>query len=354
MRSLEYSKNVTDIMQEIHPNDCIILSHADHDGFSSSVLLNSYFMKKYGNRAKIMYPTKSLHYFELLYAINHSTPKYLIIVDSPLQRYTNQLMTISKKTIIINFDHHDILKIKNQNFIDCNPHLRNLEFLNSSALVWELLMAIDREFFKKRCWVAGIGAAQDYCLEDSIELFDLIKKMGLIDRFDLESLVKSKLMSLAKLIRASISLAGPEYTYDSFLDACMTNDADKLLHKDSKLSSALDNYRKELSRIESFVKDKYIIHSRNGLKIKFCNLAFSSINYVSDICELEKEPAIYIAYKDGKVSLRALFVQFDVRPLAKHLGGGGPNSRAAGANTSLSYNEMIQRVLGYLEQQTLF
>ena len=350
----ESLKNVVSIIQDISPDDCIIMSHADHDGFSASVLLNSYFLSNYGMRAKILYPTKFCHYSEILQEINKHQPKYLIIVDSPLQQYTKYLLKILKQTKIVNFDHHDILNINDNNFIDFNPHLENLEFLNSSALVWKILMNIDRDFFSQRCWVAGIGAAQDYCLEDSVEMFDLIREMGLIDRFDLESVITSKLMSLAKIVRASIALTGPEYTYNSLLDACLANNINKLLNQDNKLSFALEKYQEELSRIEDFLKDKYNVYSRNGLKIKFCDLYFSSINFVSDICERERDRAVYVAYKDGKVSFRALFAPFDVRLLAKFFGGGGANSRAAGAKTSLSYNEMIQRALGFLEQRTLF
>jgi nanoRNase/pAp phosphatase (c-di-AMP/oligoRNAs hydrolase) len=350
----ENLKNVVAIMQKISPNDCIIMSHADHDGFSASVLLNAYFVSKYGIRAKILYPFQFCKYYEILKSIKEHQPKYLIIVDSPLQHYTDYLSDILEQTIIINLDHHDILHINDSNFIDCNPHLDNIEFLNSSALVWKILMNIDRDFFSQRCWVGGIGAAQDYCLEDSSEMFDLIRKMGLIDRFDLESVITSKLMSLAKIVRASIAIIGPEYTYDSLLDACLKNNTNRLLNQDAKLSLALQKYREELSRTEDFLKDKYNTFSRDGLKIKFCNLYFSSINFVSDICEREKDQAVYIAYKDGKVVFRCLFVPYDVRPLATFFGGGGPNSRAAGARTTLSYNETIERVLGFLEQRTLF
>ncbi|MGB8780407.1 MAG: hypothetical protein WCD81_07135 [Candidatus Bathyarchaeia archaeon] len=349
----ENLKNVVAILQEISPRDCMIMSHADHDGFSASVLLNAYFVSKYGVRAEISYPSRFCQYYEILKSIKDRQPKYLIIVDSPLQQYTNYLSDILKETRIMNLDHHDILHINDRNFIDCNPHLDNVDFLNSSALVWKILMNIDRDFFSQRCWVGGIGAAQDYCIEDSFEMFDLIKKMGLIDRFDLESVITSKLMSLAKVVRASIATAGPEYTYDSFLDACLANNINKLLHEDTKLSFALQKYQEDLSRIEEFLKDKYDVFFRSGLKVKFCNLYFSSINFISDVCEREKDHALYVAYKNGKVVFRCLFAPYDVRPLAKFLGGGGPNSRAAGARTTLSYSETIGRVLGFLEQRTL-
>ncbi|MFH7880872.1 MAG: hypothetical protein QXI09_02595 [Candidatus Aenigmatarchaeota archaeon] len=49
-----------------------------------------------------------------------------------------------------------------------------------------------------------------------------------------------------------------------------------------------------------------------------------------------------------------MFIEYDVRPLARLFGSSGPNPRAAGAKTKDSYNVVIQKMLEYLKQTYLF
>jgi len=334
----------------INPNDCIILSHADHDGFSSSVLLNAFFLKKYGYAASIMYPTKMTNYEKILSKIKFFKPKFLIIVDSPLSIYKKALEDILNHTYVLNFDHHDILDIKHQNYYDFNPHIWGIDFLNSSGLVWKILKKIEGSFFEERCWVAGIGAIQDYCIEDNHEMFELIRKLNLIEDLNLASLVDSKLMQIAKMVRASISTINPQYTYNILLNACMNN-APEYLYDDVKLKKAYENFKKQLN--EAYNNIKADVFLKDKIKFKFYDMKEFDINLISDFCEREKEEAIYIAYKKNRISFRALFINYDVRVLVRYFGGGGANPRAAGAKTRDSYKSIIKRVLDIHNQRSI-
>ena len=340
-------------LKEVSPSDCVIISHADHDGFSSSVLLNSYFLVEKGKRAKTLYPTETIHYSQILSHVKNERPKHLIVVDSPVSRFEKLLRQILEHTTILNFDHHDILKIKDASFFDYNPHLRNLNFLNSSGLVWMILKLLKPSYFEDRCWVAGIGAAQDYCLEDNLELFTILMEKGLISDLDLKSLIKSKIMAMAKVARASILIAGEQYTYDCLLNACIQNNPD-LLFDQLNARNAFAEYTQEFDLKYSSLSTSPEVHMRRGIKVKFYDLSSSRIAFLGDLCEKEEDKAVYVAYKRGKLSFRALFLPYDVRGLAKYFGGGGANPRAAGARTNLSYKNTIKLVLNFFEQRNLF
>ncbi|MEM4461087.1 MAG: hypothetical protein QXY70_03045 [Nanopusillaceae archaeon] len=340
-------------LYNVYPENCIIVSHADHDGFSSSVLLNSFFMKKYKRIARTLYPTKLNNYRKILSEVKSIKPHFLILVDSPLNQYKDILEDILNHTCVLNFDHHDILNIKHPNYHNFNPHIWGMDFLNSSGLIWKILREIEPLFFEERSWVGGIGAIQDYCIEDNYEMFKIIKGSGLIESLELKSMVDSKLMSLAKLIRASIARINPQYVYNSLLNACMINNF-QILYNDDKLQKAYTDFQREFITASKYFKTRANIFVQNKIKLKFYDMKAFNITLISDLCEKEKEEAVYIAYKNGRLSLRALFIKYDVRPLARLFGGSGPNPRAAGAKTKDSYNVVIQKMLEYLKQTYLF
>jgi oligoribonuclease NrnB/cAMP/cGMP phosphodiesterase (DHH superfamily) len=330
----------------------MILSHADHDGVSSSVLFNSFMQIKHGNFANTLFPKAKLNILSIFAKIEEVKPRLLVIMDFPLNKFTRNLEKILNHTTILNFDHHDVIKIRRENYIDLNPHKWNIEFLNSSGLVWKALHRLEPRYFAQRAWVGGVGAAQDYCLEGNREMFEFIREANLLDDFTLTSLLNSRIMILAKVVRASIRKLGVQFVYDHFLKACIDNDFYSLLNH-PKMRSAYDEYRKQFLSVYKTVASKSSTFVRCGVTLKFYVLDRENINMISDICELEKERAVYIAYGKGKVSFRSLFTDYDVRQLAKCFGGGGANPRAAGARTKLNYTEFIQRVLSIFEQQNL-
>ena len=54
--------------------------------------------------------------------------------------------------------------------------------MNSSGLVWLIAKKLNERFFRERSWVAGIGAIQDYCIEDNKELMEELKKTDILKR----------------------------------------------------------------------------------------------------------------------------------------------------------------------------
>ena len=58
----EEIRRVSKVVENIHPDDLVILSHPDHDGLTATVLFNAYFIKQYGSESRILYPTKERPY----------------------------------------------------------------------------------------------------------------------------------------------------------------------------------------------------------------------------------------------------------------------------------------------------
>lgn len=338
-------------LEEISPEDCIILSHVDHDGFSSATLLNTYFQVRFGKTARMLYPRKFFGFGKILAEIKNTKPAFLVIVDSPLARYKEILKDILTHTEILNFDHHDILSVQHTNFNDFNPHLANVEFLNSSGLIWQIIRKHDMTFFGRRSWVGGIGAAQDYCLEDNIEMFKIIQEIDLIEKLDINSLLESRIMFLAKMIRASIQ-NDAQYAYDSLFNASLENNVEKLFENPT-LKNSYEFFSKKFNDSSEFLKNTAVLLKEKNVNIKILNMKNLPINFVSDLCEKEKENVVYVAYQNGRLSFRTLFTNFDVRVLAKHFGGGGPNRRAAGANSKKSFEQIVKEISSILQQRTL-
>ena len=70
---------------------------------------------------------------------------------------------------------------------------------------------------------------------------------------------------------------------------------------------------------------------------------------ISDICEIEREDAIYIGYSNGLLGFRSLFYPYDVWKLARLFRGGGPHPRVGGAQTNMSLDNIIKEIIHYLE-----
>lgn len=332
---------VADLFRAMKPEDTIIFSHADHDGFSASALLNSYFKVFHRETARILYPDMEHSYVDGLKKVLDSRPKNLIILDSLISKHKWILGEIAKNTLIVNLDHHDNVDLSSPNFINANPHLWGKEYLNSSGLVWLILRKIDQQFFDRRAWSVAAGALQDYCLEDNQELFKTVMNSGMIKSIDFEYLLGSDLMAIAKTINVNCKSGRTEHVYERLLDSIISNNS-KILLNDYRLLQGYENY---LSHFESVYQDyldnKINIYSSHliGYDMRGTDLMF-----FSGICEKERSKNVYMGYSNGVVTFRSLFFDYDVRILAKIFGGGGPHPEAAGARTTDSFNQVVEKL----------
>jgi len=336
------------VISTMKPEDLIILSHADHDGFTSTALIDCYFYKKFQQRIKKFHPSKETPYTKIFNEILKIKPKYLFLVDVVVSKYKNFLEKIlQNNTVIVNLDHHDNIEISSENYINFNPHRFGLEFMNSSGLCWTFLKEIDEDF-ESLCWLAGIGAIQDYCIEDNKELFKTLKDYGYIDSLTLEYLIDSELMKIAKMINASIRAGYKDYVYQKIFDACLNNKIE-ILENDTII---IENYEAQERKInliyERFKKEK-ITHNN----LNFFDLKDSPISYISYIAERDKERKIYVGYSNGLIGFRSLFYEFDVRKLAKLFNGSGPHPKVADGKTKKSFEEVVKIVSNYFSQKSL-
>ena len=343
----ESIKSVSNLLEEIKPEEAIILSHEDHDGLTSSVLFDVYLYNKYNKRIRIIHPTKESSYIEIFKQILRSRPKYLIILDALVSNYKNIIEKILKYTIVINIDHHDILETQNENYINLNPHKFGLEYINSSGLSWLILMKLDESYFEKRCWIAGIGAAQDYCIEDNYILFQELKRYGYLEDKNLEHLINSKIMKLAKMINAAIREGKGDYTYNKLFYASLKNDP-AILDNDNIFNESYNDFIKNLENVykefneKKIEKDPFIFFNLNG----------RPIYYITYISELEKKSKIYVGYSNGLLGFRSLFYNYDVRTLAKYYNGGGPHPKIAGGKTKKKFEEFIRDVYNIYSKES--
>ena len=348
----ETMDSVSAVVQDLDPTSTIILSHADHDGFTSSVLFNLYFNEKYSCRADIAYPSPDRRYHEIFSDMIRVQPKCLLILDALVSRYKKLLEKLAETTIIVNMDHHDVLEISHRNYINLNPHSWGLEYLNSSGLSWMLLRNIDKSFFDERCWLAAVGAVQDYCIEDNQALFNECFKRKIVTSSSLEQLLDSRLMRIAKSINAAIRNGGPEHVYDLIFKSGLENSLD-VIEANGFLKQSYNKYLIRLNQLYKTFEEKKITTT----DLTFFDLRGESISYISDICERERNGKIYVGYSEGLLAFRSLFFDYDVRELAKPFGGGGAHPKVAGARTKKSFRKVVSQVSENLraarEQTTL-
>jgi len=343
----EKIKIFQEILEKAEPNEIVVLSHADHDGLTSDCLIDLLYYDSYKSFIRRFHPSKEFGYSAILYKVLSLKPKYFLIIDALVKPYEKIIEKIlAQGSIVINLDHHDLLSIKDENYLDLNPHNWNLEYMNSSGLIWLIVKKFNERFFRERSWVAGIGAIQDYCIEDNKELMEELKKRGYIEEINLASALNSKLIQIAKVINSSYFSINT--IYQMLFQAAYINDPEKLI-TDRRFIKALEIYRSKLNNVYEEIKKEEKIIQVGDIKLKIYDLKGKPIQLISDICEIEKEDAIYIGYSNGLLSFRSLFYPYDVRKLARLFGGGGPHPRVGGAQTNKSLDDIIKEIIHYLE-----
>jgi len=343
----EKIKIFQEILEKTEPNEIIVLSHADHDGLTSDCLIDLLYYDSYKSFIKRFHPSKEFGYSAILYKVLSLKPKYFLIIDALVKPYEKIIKKIlDQGGIVINLDHHDLLSIKDENYLDLNPHNWNLEYMNSSGLVWLIAKKFNERFFRERSWVAGIGAIQDYCIEDNKELMEELRKRGYIEEVNLVSALNSKLLQIAKVINSSYFSTNT--IYQMLFQAAYINNPEKLI-TDRRFIKALEIYRSKLNKIYEEIKKEEKIIWVGDIKLKIYDLKGKPIQLISDICEIEKEDAIYIGYSNGLLGFRSLFYPYDVRKLARLFEGGGPHPRVGGAQTNKSLDNIIKEIIHYLE-----
>ena len=338
------------LLQEIVPSEIVVLAHADHDGFTASAIFDSYLFKKHGIKVKIEYPSKTQPYHLILGRLLKKRPSCLLILDALIGHHWKLLEKFVKQgTLVINMDHHDLVKISHKNYVDLNPHNWGIEYLNSSGLIWLVLRRLDRDFFEKRAWVAGVGATQDICFNDNKQLFEIIYSQGLIHDISYEALFDSKLMKIAKMINAACNEGKQEYAYARILEATKNNSL-KLLLEDKKLLEAYNRYIKGFNCIYNDFRRKCEVYQN----IKLIVYEFTEdmkVSSISEICERDRRPLIFFGYHQGLLGFSSLFYDFDVRLLAKIFKGNGPHPKIAGARTKKRFQETVKEIYQFLWQK---
>ena len=334
------------ILDDIKPKKTILFSHSDHDGFTSSVLFNLYFKKRFGKTAKITYPSKEMPYYKILSNVLRDKPKYLIIMDALVYRQKFIVEKICKNTVVVNMDHHNILNIDNDNYINLNPHQWGKEYLNSSGLVWLILRENMKAFFDSICWLPGIGAIQDYCFRDNKELFNEMKRRHYLKNTQIEELLDSEFMKMAKMINLGISNYGPGIIYEKIFQAGMENKP-TVLSNNSRLLESYQTYEKDLAQTYKVFKERKI-ETDNLISFDFSG---TNLRRISDIVEVDRQPKIYVGYSEGMLSFNSLFCDYNIRKLAGLFGGGGAHSKVGGARTQNSFIEVVRICNSYLKQE---
>lgn len=341
-------KEVANILEHFPVEQTMIFSHADHDGFTASALINNYFNLIYDQKASVVFPHHKKSYQSVFAEIIQRKPALLLILDVLVSQHKRQLKKIVRRgTKVINMDHHDLLKLSHENYVDLNPHNWQIEYLNSSGLVWLVVREINPKYFDDRAWVAGVGAVQDYCIDDNAILFRTLMENGWITKISFDSLFDSKLMKIAKMINATISQQRQEYVYNKILEASITNNWNVLL-KDKELKKHYKHHLNLLKTVQKdFTRKRRIFEDVRLVSYEFAdNVEDASL--ISDLCEKERDPYVHFGYKNGLLSFRSLFIDYDVRKLAELFGGSGPHPKVAGGKTKKGFNETVKRVYRFM------
>jgi len=173
-----------------------------------------------------------------------------------------------------------------------------------------------------------------------------LRKRGYIEEVNLVSALNSKLIQIAKVINSSYFSINT--IYQMLFQAAYINNPEKLI-TDRRFIKALEIYRSKLNKIYEEIKKEEKIIWVGDIKLKIYDLKGKPIQLISDICEIEKEDAIYIGYSNGLLGFRSLFYPYDVRKLARLFEGGGPHPRVGGAQTNKSLDNIIKEIIHYLE-----
>lgn len=336
-----------ELIRSCEPEKSLILSHADHDGYTADALLNSYFKENAGKAVEIRSPGRKQPYHIILSNIKKENPEYLFIVDCLIGKFTGILSEIADSgTKIINLDHHDPLDIEHDNFLSLNPHLRGKSYVNSSGLVWNLLRDLDQDYFDGRAWLAGIGAACDYCFHDQKELFRLARNQGFIEGVSFSDIFSSKLLRGAKTILSGVEKHGREEVYEIIEWASLENEPESIFES-NLLKKAYSKHQDKVDRL--YKKFKSDARHLEDVNLVTFDLKGERIGFISDICEREKEEVIYMGYSGGQIGFRAPFAEENVKELAEKLGGGGPHPKVGGAKLNKPFKEAVSEVKSKLK-----
>jgi hypothetical protein len=343
------------LIREYTPEDVLIISHADHDGVSSSVFANLWFKLKFGRLAQTLFPSKTTGYSTVFGQALDSGCKCLLIFDSLVTRVGGYVAEAVKRgKVVINADHHTPITLESERFVDLNPQSYGIGSLCSSTVSWKICRHLEADYFTDRAWVPAVGTAHDYSFEGAPELFQLVKDQHpeLINEVSFHGIFDSKLYEIARIVRCGLYHGERDHVYEKFVEAGESN-RPKLLMQDALLSKLMNACESELGRtLEHFRRN----HIQKGDLIFYeipRGQSVLGVSVISDICERDRSAAAYIGFSPGIVTIRSLFGSIDARELAKHLGGGGPNAHSAGARTHLSFREVVELLSGSSRQACL-
>ena len=333
---IDIKKIVKERIEKYKRDDTIIYAHADHDGICASVGLNYLF----GD-----IETKFSQSFKPKYIPFSLNKKLFIICD--LQLREKQINYLLRKGLeVINFDHHEIRDINNENYLCLNPKkLYRKEFISSSGLIWKIFKP------EKIAWILAIGSAGDLAIEDNIELFEFVKQKypELLEDTSLESIYSSKIFELMQILLMSFNNPKEGFT---ILKKSIEIGSQSIFK-----SSLYEQYLRKQKIIQKFFEEqrnKVIEHSKFVL-IDTSNLEHAG-SYSVYLNLKFKDKRVYIEYSNGRLFFRNYFGNEDIRNIAKLFGGGGAHRRAGGASTRKRFNEIYKLIKDYYEkrQSTLF
>ena len=314
------------------PNEKIlIIAHSDHDGICSSFALNYLFGKT---------EVKFSRAFKPQFVFSTRGKKLLLICDLLLSK--EHLTLYLEKMKVINFDHHDIIDIPSRNYLCLNPKkLWNKEFISSSGLIWKLFKP------KEIAWLLAAGSAGDLAIEDVLDLFKVVKKQypELINDLTLNEIYNSKIFEIAQMILVNSSEPAKAF---SLLYRCAKEKDPSLIFNSElykKMREVQEKIKKELEKIPKFEGKKFVLFNTSSRPFAG---SYSGIAQLSN-----NDDRIHIEYANGRLFFRNYLGKDSIMGIAKLFNGGGAHSRAGGAYTRKSFDEVKKEIENFFNQSSL-
>lgn len=313
-----------------------ICTHFDHDGIAARAITDAYLRKK--NTAPAFVNSYELGKVRGVEGV--------ILYDFLVSKYESQIKKLLEKEIyVMNFDHHDLLKIDSPYYFDLNPHNFRKEFISSSGVAWLVVKTLDEDFCLPRSWICGVGSARDYCIEDSYEIFKNIKQYNpeLLKGLSFSKIVVSRITQLATEIDYSIFYTkdGPKI-YKEVLNSVLENDHNALL---KRISSYCSPVKKEFERIRlDFSKsaERYSNLPLVAYEVPK-DSEFLDRHCIAELADQEQKDKLYVGMDNSGLFLVSFNKNLDAAKIASIYGGGGPHKRIGSIRTS-NPNEIKENI----------
>jgi hypothetical protein len=183
-------------------------------------------------------------------------------------------------------------------------------------------------------------------IEDVPELFDFINKQypELIQGTATKAIYNSKIFELAQILLMSFDVPGTGF-----------NLVKESINKGYKIFYQSDlylSYLKKQKCIEEFLVSNVnkFIQNKVFVAIDSSNQEYAG-SYSVKLNLMNEDDRLYIEYDNGRLFFRNYFGKEDIRNVAKLFGGSGAHSRAGGAWTRKSFEDVINTINTYFNKR---